>query len=68
MALSDKTPDQLYISSGEVPDFLPQRGSGEVFCEVSNGVHIELARGIHWEDRSVMSVWPAVVCVVSNNN
>ena len=32
-------------------------GSGEVFCEMSNAVQIELARGIHWENRTIMTAW-----------
>lgn len=57
--LSDKNPEQLYISSGEVHGFLTQAANSqaansEVCYQMANCLDAELARGIDWQDHTVV--------------
>ena len=53
-ALSDKTPNELYISSGELHGFLTQAASRKVFYQMSNCVQTELDQGIDRQGHPVV--------------
>jgi dTDP-4-dehydrorhamnose 3,5-epimerase len=58
----------LYVPEGCGHGFLTLEDNTEVFYQMSEFYHPELARGIRWNDPAMQIVWPAAVEVISEKD
>lgn len=58
----------LYVPEGCGHGFLTLEDDTEVFYQMSEFYHPELARGVRWNDRAFRIVWPAEVVVISERD
>jgi dTDP-4-dehydrorhamnose 3,5-epimerase len=58
----------LYVPEGCGHGFLTLEDETEVFYQMSEFFHPELARGVRWNDPAFQIVWPAAVKVISERD
>ena len=58
----------LYVPEGCGHGFLTLEENTEVFYQMSEFYHSELARGVRWNDPALNIVWPAAVEVISERD
>ena len=58
----------LYIPGGCAHGFLTLEDNTEVFYQMSEFYHPELARGVRWNDPAFQIAWPAEVKVISERD
>lgn len=58
----------LYVPEGCGHGFLTLEDDTEVFYQMSEFYHPELARGVRWNDPAFRIVWPAEVVVISERD
>src|SRR5690242_13645539 len=66
--LSGENRRMLYIPEGCAHGFLTFEDKTEVFYQMSEFYHPELARGVRWNDPAIQIVWPAAVEVISERD
>ncbi len=60
--------NMLYIPEGCAHGFLTLEDATEVFYQISEFYHPELARGVRWNDPAFQIVWPGDVEVISERD
>jgi dTDP-4-dehydrorhamnose 3,5-epimerase len=60
--------DMLYIPPGCGHGFLTMEDDTEVFYQMSEFYHPELARGVRWDDPAFQIVWPGEMEVISERD
>src|SRR5207248_6049121 len=55
----------LYVPEGCGHGFLTLEDNTEVFYQMSEFYHPELARGVRWDDPAIQITWPAAIEVIS---
>jgi dTDP-4-dehydrorhamnose 3,5-epimerase len=58
----------LYVPEGCGHGFLTLEDNTEIFYQMSEFYHPELARGVRWNDPAIHIVWPAAVEVISERD
>jgi dTDP-4-dehydrorhamnose 3,5-epimerase len=68
VVLSAANRRMLYVPEGCGHGFLTLEGNTEVFYQMSEFYHPELARGVRWNDPAFNISWPAAVEVISERD
>lgn len=58
----------LYVPEGCGHGFLTLEDNTEVFYQMSEFYHPELARGVRWDDPAIQIAWPAAIEVISERD
>jgi len=58
----------IYVPEGCGHGFLTLEDKAEVFYQISEFYHPELARGVRWNDPALAISWPAAVEVISERD
>jgi dTDP-4-dehydrorhamnose 3,5-epimerase len=58
----------IYVPEGCGHGFLTLADNTEVFYQMSEFYHAELARGVRWNDPELKIVWPAAIEVISDRD
>jgi dTDP-4-dehydrorhamnose 3,5-epimerase len=66
--LSAENRHMLYIPQGCAHGFLTLESRTEVFYQMSEFYHPELARGVRWDDSAFQIAWPGKVEVISERD
>ena len=68
VSLTAENRHMLYVPEGCGHGFLTLEDNTEVFYQMSEFYHPELARGVRWNDPAIRIVWPAAVGVISERD
>jgi dTDP-4-dehydrorhamnose 3,5-epimerase len=68
VSLTSDNYDMLYIPRGCAHGFLTLEDQAEVFYQMSEFYHPELAQGVRWNDPAFGIGWPAEVLVISDRD
>ena len=68
VTLTDANRKAVYIPEGYAHGFLTLEDGTEVFYQMSEFYHPELARGVRWNDPAFGIVWPGFVEVISDRD
>jgi dTDP-4-dehydrorhamnose 3,5-epimerase len=60
--------NMVYVPEGCAHGFLTLEDETEIFYQISEFYHPELARGVRWDDPSFQIVWPGEVEVISERD
>jgi dTDP-4-dehydrorhamnose 3,5-epimerase len=68
VVLSAEQRNMVYIPQGCAHGFLTLEEQTEVFYQMSEFYHPEVARGVRWDDPAFQIVWPRPVEVISERD
>jgi dTDP-4-dehydrorhamnose 3,5-epimerase len=68
VTLSAENRDMVYIPAGCAHGFLTLADDTEVFYQMSEYYHPEVARGVRWNDPAFGIEWPEKVAVISERD
>lgn len=68
MVLSDESREMVYVAAGCAHGFLTLEDSTEIFYQISEFYHPDLARGVRWNDPAFHIEWPGEVRVISERD
>jgi dTDP-4-dehydrorhamnose 3,5-epimerase len=68
IVLTAENRDMVYVPEGCGHGFLTLQNETEVFYQISEFYHPELARGVRWNDPAFEIVWPEPVEVISERD
>ena len=68
VTLTAENRKMLYVPEGCGHGFLTLENKTEVFYQMSEFYHPELARGVRWDDPAFQILWPATVEVISERD
>lgn len=68
VALTAQKRNMIYVPAGCAHGFLTLENEAEVFYQISEFHHPELARGVRWNDSAFRIDWPAKVEVISERD
>jgi dTDP-4-dehydrorhamnose 3,5-epimerase len=68
VVLTSSGQNMIYVPEGCAHGFLTQEDDSEVFYQMSEFYHPELARGVRWDDPSFQIVWPGEIAVISERD
>jgi dTDP-4-dehydrorhamnose 3,5-epimerase len=68
VVLTSTDRNMLYVPEGCAHGFLTLEDNTEVFYQMSEFYHSELARGLRWDDPAFQIVWPTEVEVISERD
>jgi dTDP-4-dehydrorhamnose 3,5-epimerase len=68
VVLTDQTRNMVYVPEGCGHGFLTLQDETEVFYQISEFYHPELARGVRWDDPAFQISWPAEIKVISERD
>jgi len=68
MVLTATNRCMVYVPEGCAHGFLTLEDETEVFYQMSEFYHAELAYGVRWDDPAFQVVWPDVVAVISERD
>jgi dTDP-4-dehydrorhamnose 3,5-epimerase len=68
VTLSAANRHMLYVPEGCAHGFLTLEDATEIFYQISEFYHPELARGVRWDDPAFQIMWPSAVGVISERD
>jgi dTDP-4-dehydrorhamnose 3,5-epimerase len=68
VVLTDQNRNMVYVPEGCGHGFLTLQDETEVYYQMSEFYHPELARGVRWDDPAFQISWPAAVKVISERD
>lgn len=68
VVLTSPDRNMVYVPEGCAHGFLTLEDETEVFYQISEFYHPELARGVRWDDPAFQIVWPSKVEVISERD
>jgi len=68
VVLSAQERNMLYIPPGFAHGFLTLEERTEIFYQMSERYHPEVAHGVRWDDPAFQIDWPGEVCVISERD